>query len=37
MYEAKRAGRDRVSLAPAQEGAFKPSGARADVEESLTA
>jgi len=36
MYEAKRAGRDRVAVAPAQEGAFKPSATSA-VGESLTA
>ncbi len=35
MYEAKRAGRDRVAVAPAQEGAFKPSSA--DAGETLTA
>jgi diguanylate cyclase (GGDEF)-like protein len=37
MYEAKRAGRDRVAVAPAQESAFKPSSARADAAETLTA
>jgi diguanylate cyclase (GGDEF)-like protein len=37
MYEAKRAGRDRVSVAPAQENPFKPSSAIADAAETLTA
>ena len=37
MYEAKRAGRDRVAVAPAQEGAFKPGSVSADVGETLTA
>ena len=37
MYEAKRAGRDRVAVAPAREGAFKPSSASADAGETLMA
>jgi len=31
MYEAKRAGRDRVAVAPAHGGAFRPSSATADA------
>jgi diguanylate cyclase (GGDEF)-like protein len=37
MYEAKRAGRDRVTVAPAQGSAFKPGRASADAAKTLTA
>jgi diguanylate cyclase (GGDEF)-like protein len=37
MYEAKRAGRDRVAVAPAHEGAFKPNSASADAGATLMA